>query len=84
MSEFMFGVGRKPPTRRSASRIDKIARKHGFCFVEARLPGTGYQHWFAGPNRGFPFDDRNAEAIWAALEKAGLADKDGVITKEDK
>jgi hypothetical protein len=72
-SEFLFGSGRNKPSARDAKRIDAIARKHGAVFVQATLPGTGYQHWFAAPNRGEPFDSALARAISEELEAAGVA-----------
>jgi hypothetical protein len=74
MSEHMFGVSRQKPTRANAKRIDRIARRHGAYLVEADLPGTGYQRWFAGPNLGFPFDDQMARRVFDDLTKASLHD----------
>jgi hypothetical protein len=71
MSEYMFGVGRKRISTANARKINRIARNHGFRFVQADLP-DGYRHWFAGPNEGFPFDRDTELAIRADLEAAGL------------
>lgn len=76
MSEFMFGVGRKPV--HYPNRVEAIAKRHGFTFVHCTIPGNGFMTWFAGPNRGFPFDDAHAKAIWTDLDKAGLV-RDGRV-----
>lgn len=73
MSEFMFGVSRAKPTRKDAKRMERIARKHGCSLIEGTFPGDGYKRWFAGPNRGHPFDQALADAVYADLEAAGLA-----------
>jgi hypothetical protein len=73
MSEFMFGVSRTKPTRRDSRKIERIAKRHGATFVEANLPGTGYQSWFSAPNLGSPFDQERAAAVAVDLETAGLA-----------
>lgn len=72
MSEYMFGVGRKRLSERDAKRIDKVARRHGYCFVWGTFPGQGYQTWFAGPNLGHPFDQAAADEIIADLQREGL------------
>lgn len=72
MSEHMFGVSRKKPSRADAKRMDRIARKHDCALIEVTLPGTGYQRWFVGPNRGSPFDQQMADAVYADLDAAGL------------
>lgn len=72
MSEYMFGVSRSKPSRRNAARMNRIAKRHGAYLVEATIPGTGYQRWFCGPNRGFPFDAAMASAVFADLRAAGL------------
>jgi len=70
----MFGVGHKRVSQAHAARIEAVARKHGFSFVQAVVPGTGYQHWFAGPNRGNPFNQEAEAWIWSELEALGLCD----------
>lgn len=79
MSEFMFGTGRGRIKASAAKRIDKIAGRHGASFVTADLPGDGPRYWFAGPNLGHPFDQAMADAVWADLEHAGLADSKGFV-----
>jgi hypothetical protein len=71
MSEYMFGVTRQKVTRKVAKQFESIARKHGFTFVEANLP-EGYKAWFAGPNRGHPFDGKAQAAIESEIEAAGI------------
>lgn len=72
MSEYMFGEGRGSVAEKTARRIDKIARKHDCCFISAMIPGDGHKFWFAGPNRGHPFDQAMARAVTADLEAVGL------------
>jgi hypothetical protein len=72
MSEFMFGVGKGLVSQRDGKRIDAVARKHECTFVWATIPGNGAQHWFAGPNRGNPFDGAMAKAVYADLDAAGI------------
>jgi hypothetical protein len=69
MSEFMFGVSREKPTRKAAKLMNRIAERHGAYLVEVQLPGTGYQRWFAGPNRGNPFDEAMARAVYDDIAK---------------
>lgn len=81
MSRHMFGVSRVRPTRAAAKRMQAVADKHGADLVEVTLPGTGYQRWFEGPNRGFPFDKAMSDAVWADLERAGVVDADGKLVE---
>ncbi len=81
MSEFMFGSGRGW----LPDEADDIALQHGaglVNFTDARCncgqgcpPHTcekSRRHWFAGPNRGFPFDQDMAKAVMEDLAEAGL------------
>ena len=77
MSECMFGVSREKPTRSGAQIMERIAEKHGAYIVETTIPGTGYQLWFAAPNRGFTFDARRAARVLDDLRTAGVLDDDG-------
>lgn len=43
------------------------------------LPGDGPRYWFAGPNRGNPFDARLEQSVWQALRDAGLAGDAGLV-----
>lgn len=79
MSEYMFGLGRGNVPAALADRINKIAKRHGACFTNPKLPGEGWRYWFACPNLGFPFDKATAEAVFADLRAAGIADEDNVI-----
>ena len=72
MSEFMFGVSRQRPTRRIAKQMEKIAARHDAYLVDASLPGTGYQRWFAARNMGEPFDRNRSKAVHADLVAAGI------------
>jgi hypothetical protein len=69
MSEYMFGVSRERPTRKIARKMNAVAKKHGACLVESVLPGTGYQRWFCGPNRGEPFNGAMAKAVLTDIAK---------------
>ena len=73
MSEHMFGVTWGLVSRRTERALDRIARKHGCGFVQAFRDGPDRpRSWFAGPNRGEPFDSESARAIIADAEAAGL------------
>lgn len=74
MSEYMFGVSTVRPTRAAAKKMNRVAEAEGAYLVEVTLPGEGYKRWFAGPNRGFPFDNALSNAVYAGLEAAGLTD----------
>jgi hypothetical protein len=75
MSEFFFGTGRGHLPQRAA----RIARAHGATLVNTWEPGCqcGHgchdecpecrRHWFAGPNRGEPFDSALARAVMAEI-----------------
>jgi hypothetical protein len=78
MSEYLFGVSRQKPTRKAAKKMEQIAKRHGAWLIEARIPGTGYQRWFASPNLGDPFDRARAKRVHDDLVKAGIyiADSD--------
>jgi hypothetical protein len=83
--EYYFGLGRGW----LSARADRIARKHGASLVNHTddrcncgyncRPGTCKQsrrHWFAGPNRGEPFDSQLARAVMDEIESAGLLDSE--------
>jgi len=79
MSQHMFSVSRNKPSRANARKIESIAKRHACAFVEYVDPGSKYQNWFSGPNRGAPFDDTMARAVMSDLRAAGLADERGII-----
>ena len=80
MSEYMFGLGSGYLPKPAAS----IARKRGAVLVNHCDPGCkcGYgcddecpackRHWFAGPNRGEPFDSAMGRAVMAEIEAAAI------------
>lgn len=84
MSEYLFGLGNGWLPKRAA----KIAQKHGVELVNYCDPGCdcGYacgsdvdcparkRHWFAGPNRGEPFDGALARAVASDLRAAGIVE----------
>lgn len=78
MSEYMFGVSHHRPTihgKRPATirrKLQDIAELHGCTFIEANIPGTGYQRWFAAPNRGNPFDQQLSDRVYEDMKKAGI------------
>mgnify|MGYP003337572411 FL=1 len=63
MSEYMFGVTRENLSKREANRRDKIARQFGCTFTTYSAPGNDVTGWYAGPNRGFPFDGQMEKAV---------------------
>jgi hypothetical protein len=72
MSEFMFGVCGEKISKRTARKLDRIAREiagKAAGFVTIHPPEGGVKSWFAIPNRGAPFDRQTANKI---LEKCGL------------
>ena len=78
-SEFIFGVG----DGHLSQKVAKIAKKHGAALVNHCDPGCkcGYgcayncpatrRHWFAGPNRGEPFNGRLSDNVLAEVAKGG-------------
>jgi hypothetical protein len=72
MSEHFFGLGNGKIPARIRDRADKIASRHGATLANPNLPGEGYRYWFAGPNRGHPFDQAMSEAVLADLDAAGI------------
>jgi len=74
MSEYMFGTSRVKPSRKDAKAMAKVAKKHRCSFIEVVLPGTGYQRWFSGPNRGHPFDQTLSQGVYKDLETLGITD----------
>ncbi len=58
MSDFMFGV-RDDWGRLSARQRDvreRVAKELDITWVEIQTPNGTHKSWFAGPNRGHPFD----------------------------
>jgi len=68
MSEHMWGGTREKPSRDTARKWDRICREAGgYGFVEITEPTGRYHGWFAGPNRGHPFDRWLEERVEAAI-----------------
>jgi hypothetical protein len=74
MSEYMFGVrtGATPIPAADSDRIEAIADDNGCTFVEIREPTGQWKAWFAGPNRGDPFDAILSREVRGDLDAAGL------------
>lgn len=70
MSEYMFGLHSGHLT----AKADKIAERHGAWHVNHTEPRGERRGWFACPNRGRPFDQAIADAVWADIEAAGGLD----------
>lgn len=69
MSEHMFGVGKGEVSNAEYRSVEKAARavRSDVAFACVFLPGTGWRHWFAGPNRGDPHDAAMARDVLAAV-----------------
>ena len=71
MAEHMFGVrvrnGRT--AGRERDRREAIADKHGCTWVEIYEPTGQWKSWFAGPNRGHPFDRQMEERVMAEVQE---------------
>lgn len=68
MSEYMFGVGRGRVDGEIVDKVQEVAEKHDCDFVHGYFPGDGFRYWFAGPNRGHPFDREMGRAVIDDLE----------------
>ena len=55
-------------------RADRIARKHGADHVNFTEPRGRRCGWFVCDNRGQPFDQQVATAVWDDIEAAGGLD----------
>ena len=73
MSQYTFLVRRGQPRKGETEAARKIAQEEGVEYVTIRDPGNGLKSWFAGPNRGFPFDQWLSERVAKAMAKAGFA-----------
>ena len=79
MGEHMWGCTRRKLSLTKSRRIDKLATKHGATFQTVRESDGRELSWFSCINRGDPHNKDVEEAVWTELEKAGLADQDGII-----
>lgn len=73
MSTFIFGVHRGPKAKLSARArraYERAARANGARFIEAILPGIGYQRWFTAPNLGHPFDRATERAVYGEIDRS--------------
>lgn len=67
MGEHMFGVHSGHLT----AKADLIAKRHGAWHVNYTEPRGRRRGWFACPNRGSPFDQAVANAVWDDIDAAG-------------
>lgn len=72
MAQHMFGCGRGRINNKIATRANEVARRHGAVLNNINNPGQGWIYWFAGPNRGDPFDRAMANAVRDDLEREGI------------
>ena len=70
MAEYMFGIGRKQPSRDDAAKISQIADEHGARFIQCYEPQ--YMHWFATDDLSAPHDGKGWQEVVTAIERAGL------------
>jgi hypothetical protein len=67
MSEFQFGLH----SGHLVAKAQRIAARHGADHVNYTEPSGRKRGWFAGPNRGSPFDGWLARDVLAEIEAAG-------------
>lgn len=72
MSEHLFGCGYGRINKTLEKRVDAIAKKFGASFTWIVEPSGEHRYWFAGPNRGEPFDGDMARDVAEALRVAGI------------
>ncbi len=69
MNEYLFLVESEILAKREIQRRERIAKKHDCDFVYLEHPQSpGARSWFAGPNRGEPFDSALREAVKQDIE----------------
>jgi hypothetical protein len=80
MSEHLFGLG----AGHLPQKANTIAERHGARLCNYTDPGckcgrgclrdcpASRRHWFAGPNRGEPFDGTMANGVMCDLRAAGI------------
>ena len=73
MSEYMFGIHKGELAQDVHDAVDKICKDCGVMesMVET-YPGTGWQYWFVGPNKGHPFDSQLRSDVLSAVSNAGI------------
>jgi len=64
--QFLLGQGHLP------KKANKIAQKHGAELINYTEPNGNRRHWFAGPNKGNPFDAQLANDVTVDLRQAGI------------
>ena len=77
MSENYCGLFSGHPDQAYCDAANAVAGEHGYRIVCYDDPSSGPRGWFAGPNRGSPFDKAAADAVMADLEAAGLWPMEG-------
>lgn len=76
MSEYFFGVGRGQLRAEVREKINALASTRDSYIINTNTPGEGWRYWFAGPNRGEPFDSSMKLGVMDKLRAAGFADSD--------
>ncbi len=80
MGAFFHNCGNGEVSRKLESAIHKAIKRTDSTFVyTTSTPGSGPRWWFEAPNRGSPFDAREAADVSARLKAAGLLDADGCL-----
>lgn len=68
MSEYFFGLG-PGHLPEEINELD-VLKEERCILVNYVEPGTRYtRHWFAGPNRGNPFDQQMADRVLEAVDQ---------------
>lgn len=67
---YMFGVHYGHLTRKA----DQIAKRHGASHINYTEPRGERRGWFVCPNRGAPFDQAVADAVFADIDRIGGLD----------
>lgn len=70
MSEYFFGLHHG----HLKNTADRIAKRHGARHVNYTDPATGKRGWFHCPNRGNPFDQAIADAVFRDIDADGGLD----------
>lgn len=72
MSEYFFGVGCAKLAASFVKKIEEALKDTDVSLANPNLPGEGYRYWFAGPNRGDPWNTEMERDVFERLERAGI------------